>query len=71
MFNINMEYMKSVGKIASESLATMAMIWEQMEFETEEPIEILCRDYPFDKSFDEVAAEFMFWVEGFSDYLTD
>lgn len=42
-----------------------------MEFETEEPIEILCRDYPFDKSFDEVAAEFMFWVEGFSDYLTN
>lgn len=71
MFNINMEYMKSVGKIAAESLTTMAMIWEQMEFETEKQIEILWRDYPFDKSFDEVVAEFMFWVEGFSDYLTN
>ena len=26
MFNIEMEYMKSVGKIASEALITMAMI---------------------------------------------
>ena len=51
MFDINMEYMKSVGKIASQSLMTMMMIWEQMEFETEQPIEKLCEDYPFDKSF--------------------
>ena len=63
MFNINMEYMKSVGKIASEALTTMAMLWEQMEFETENPIDELCNNYPFEKSFDEVATEFLFWVE--------
>ena len=63
MFNIEMEYMKSLGKIASESLMTMAMIWEQMEFKTDEPIDKLCENYPFDKSFDEVAIDFLFWIE--------
>lgn len=63
MFDINMEYMKSVGKIASQSLMTMMMIWEQMEFETEQPIEKLCEDYPFDKSFDDVVYEFASWVD--------
>lgn len=63
MWNERMEYMKSVGKIASEALMTMAMLWEQMEFETENPIDELCNNYPFEKSFDEVATEFLFWVE--------
>lgn len=67
MFNIEMEYMKSLGKIASESLITMAMIWEQMEFKTDEPIDELCENYPFDKSFDEVAIDFLFWFEGWRD----
>ena len=43
---------------------TMMMIWEQMEFETEQPIEKLCEDYPFDKSFDDVVYEFASWVDG-------
>ena len=63
MWNERMEYMKSVGKIASEALMTMAMLWEQMEFETENTIDELCNNYPFEKSFDEVATEFLFWVE--------
>lgn len=63
MWNERMEYMKSVGKIASEALITMAMLWEQMEFETENPIDELYNNYPFEKSFDEVATEFLFWVE--------
>ena len=63
MWNERMEYMKSVGKIASEALMTMAMLWEQMEFETENPIDELYNNYPFEKSFDEVASEFLFWVE--------
>lgn len=63
MWNERMEYMKSVGKITSEALMTMAMLWEQMEFETENPIDELCNNYPFKKSFDEVATEFLFWVE--------
>lgn len=30
MFNIEMEYMKSYAKIASEALMSMALVWEQM-----------------------------------------
>ena len=34
MWNERAEYMKSVGRIAINALNTMAMLWEQMEFET-------------------------------------
>lgn len=68
MFNINMEYMKSYAKIASEALISMAIVWEQLEFENgDDPIEIFNDYYPFEKSFDEVASEFLFWVEEWKD----
>lgn len=67
MFNIEMEYMKSYAKIASEALMSMALVWEQMEFKTDEPIKEFWDCYPFDKSFDEVATEFLFWVEEWKD----
>ena len=63
MWKERAEYMKSVGRIAINALNTMAMLWEQMEFETEQPIEKLCEDYPFDKSFDDVVYEFASWVD--------
>ena len=47
----------------------MAMLWEQMEFETEEPIEALCEDYPIEKSFDEFVFEFSEWVYNWHDKI--
>ena len=61
MFNIEMEYMKSYAKIASEAINSMALVWEQMQFNGTEP-SILSEDYPIDKSFDEFAFEFSEWV---------
>ena len=61
MFNIEMEYMKSYAKIASEALMSMALVWEQMQFNETEP-EFLAENYPLDKSFDEFAFEFSEWV---------
>lgn len=61
MFNIEMEYMKSYAKIASEAINSMALVWEQMQFNDTEP-SCLAVDYPIDKSFDEFAFEFSEWV---------
>ena len=61
MFNIEMEYMKSYAKIASEALNSMALVWEQMQFNDTEP-SYLSENYPLDKSFDEFAFEFSEWV---------
>ena len=69
MWNERTEYMKSVGKIAVNALNTMVMLWEQMEFETEEPIEVLCENYPIEKSFDEFVFEFSEWVYNWHDKI--
>ena len=61
MFNIEMEYMKSYAKIASEALNSMAVVWEQMQFNDTEP-SILWEDYPIEKSFDEFAFDFSEWI---------
>ena len=61
MFNIEMEYMKSYAKIASEAINSMALVWEQMQFNGTEP-SYLAEDYPINKSFDEFAFEFSEWV---------
>ena len=61
MFNVEMEYMKSYAKIASEAINSMALVWEQMQFNDTEP-SCLAKDYPIDKSFDEFAFEFSEWV---------
>ena len=61
MFNIEMEYMKSYAKIANEALDSMALVWEQMQFDNIDD-SILVEDYPFHKSFDEFAFEFSEWV---------
>lgn len=61
MFNIEMEYMKSYAKIASEALNSMALVWEQMQFNDTEP-SCLAENYPLDKSFDEFAFEFSEWI---------
>ena len=66
MFNIEMEYMKSYSKIASEAITAMALVWEQMQFNNTEP-SCLAEDYPIDKSFDEFAFEFLSWVEEWKD----
>lgn len=68
MFNIEMEYMKSYAKIASEALMSMALVWEQMQFNETEP-EFLAENYPLDKSFDEFAFEFLSWVEEWKDKI--
>ena len=58
MWNERTEYMKSVSRIAVNALNTMAMLWEQMEFETEEPIEAFFQNgfiigmTRFDKTFE-------------------
>ena len=62
MWNERAEYMKSVGRIAINA-------WEQMEFETEEPIEALCEDYPIEKSFDEFVFEFSEWFYNWHDKI--
>ena len=59
------EYFKSCAKIASESLLAMSMLWEQIEFETDEPFVEVFKNYPCDKSFDEFVTEFAFWVSDF------
>lgn len=61
MFNIEMEYLKSYAKIAGEALSSMALVWEQMQFNNTEP-SILAEDYPIDKSFDEFVFEFNEWI---------
>lgn len=66
MFNIEMEYMKSYAKIASEALMSMSLVWEHMQFNKTEP-EILAENYPLDKSFDKFAFEFLSWVEEWND----
>ena len=66
MFNIEMEYMKSYAEIASKALMAMALVWEQMQFNETEPEES-AENYPFDKSFDEFAFEFLSWVEEWKD----
>ena len=69
MYNERAEYMKAVGKIAVTALNTMAELWEQMEFETEEPIAELCEEYPLDKSFDEFVFEFSEWFYNWNDKI--
>ena len=61
MFNIEMEYMKSYAKIANEALDSMALVWEQMQFNDIEP-SCLAENYPFNKSFDEFVFEFSEWI---------
>jgi hypothetical protein len=69
MWNERAEYMKSVGKIAVNALTTMVILWEQMEFETEKPIEEFIENYPFDKSFDEIVFAFSEWVNYWHDQI--
>jgi hypothetical protein len=57
------EYFKSCAKAVKESLLIMSMLWEQIEFENDEPFEEVFDGYPFDKSFDEVVIDFIFWIE--------
>ena len=65
MFDIEMEYMKSYAKIASEAINSIALVWEQMQFNETEP-EILAEDYPLDKLFDEFAFEFSQWIHNWT-----
>lgn len=60
------DYFKSCAKIAAESLLTMSMLWEQIEFEHDEPFEEVFDNYPFHKSFDEMVYDFLFWIDGWN-----
>ena len=57
------DYFKSCAKIAKDAMMMMSELWEQIEFESDEPFVEVFDNYPFEKSFDEVVAEFMFWIE--------
>lgn len=63
MINMEYEYFKSLAKIASEALDTMAILWEQMQYNGTEPDTLdFPESYPFDKSFDDIAEAFNYWV---------
>lgn len=64
--NMEFEYFKSCAKIAKESLTTMALLWEQMQFNDDEP-SVIRQNYFVDESFDEFAFRFSEWVNGLTE----
>lgn len=64
MINTEFEQFIRVAKVTQNLLFEMSYIWEQMQFNDTEPkILNFNPSYPFDKSFDDVAWNFLEWVE--------
>lgn len=64
--NMEFEYFKSCAKIAKESLTTMALLWEQMQFNDDEP-SVIRQNYFADESFDEFVFKFSEWVSSLTE----
>ena len=62
------KFRKIANNIAVE-MSIMSYLWEQMQFDDEEPgvLGFSNEDYPFEKSFDDVASGFWVWVESLND----